>query len=98
MTLKEFNAWLDGFSESIDGSPTAKQWEKIQKRIKQIEPDKEIQIERIRERDYWYPRPWYPTWVSSGTTYGTGTSSSNISFNSQLENQAYEVGKFEATQ
>lgn len=44
MTLKEFQAWLDGFSESIKGSPNERQWKKIQKRISEIVPDKEVEV------------------------------------------------------
>lgn len=33
MTISEFRAWLEGFSEAIDGAPTAEQWEKIKEKI-----------------------------------------------------------------
>lgn len=33
MTISEFQAWLDGFSEAIDGAPTPAQWEKIKEKV-----------------------------------------------------------------
>jgi hypothetical protein len=36
MTVDEFKAWLSGFSEAIDGAPTAAQWAKIQDKIKSL--------------------------------------------------------------
>lgn len=36
MTLSEFKAWFEGFTESMDGPPSLKQWERIQGRVKEI--------------------------------------------------------------
>lgn len=36
MTISEFKHWLDGFAESIDGSPTKKQWDKIRKKLDSV--------------------------------------------------------------
>lgn len=36
MTLSEFKAWFEGFTESMDGPPSLKQWERIQARVKEI--------------------------------------------------------------
>jgi len=34
MSFKEFQAWLDGYSESFDkGRPNKEQWEKVQKKM-----------------------------------------------------------------
>ena len=33
MTISEFRAWLEGFSEAIGEAPTAEQWEKIKEKI-----------------------------------------------------------------
>jgi hypothetical protein len=33
MTLSEFKAWLEGYSEAIDSSPTTSQWNLILEKI-----------------------------------------------------------------
>lgn len=37
MTLAEFKAWFEGFTESMEGQPTAKQWKRIKERVAQID-------------------------------------------------------------
>lgn len=112
MTLKEFNAWLDGFSESINGSPNKEQWKKIQAKIALIKPDKEVTVERVRYNDYWIPRPWYPTgitWTSSSGATGGSMANSKIAdlaitqtprstYSTQLESQAYQIGMLEGAE
>ncbi len=39
MTLTEFNAWLEGFEEAIDGTPTKAQWKKIRAKMATVTPD-----------------------------------------------------------
>lgn len=36
MTLSEFKAWFEGFTEGMDATPTEKQWERIKARIGEI--------------------------------------------------------------
>ena len=37
MTLSEFKAWLDGYSEAFtSGAPTAAQWEKIREKLGEV--------------------------------------------------------------
>lgn len=36
MTLSEFKAWFEGFTEGIDGAPSAKQFEKIKAEVNEI--------------------------------------------------------------
>lgn len=36
MTLNEFKAWFDGFSEGMDGPPGENQWERIKARVGEI--------------------------------------------------------------
>lgn len=36
MTLSEFKAWFDGFTEDMPGAPTKKQWERIKSRVGEI--------------------------------------------------------------
>lgn len=36
MTLSEFKAWFEGFTEAMDGPPGLKAWERIHARVKEI--------------------------------------------------------------
>lgn len=38
MTLNEFRAWFDGFSEAIGGAPTPEQWAKIKAKVHGLDP------------------------------------------------------------
>ncbi len=38
MTMAEFNAWLEGFEEAIDGTPTKAQWKKIRAKLDTVMP------------------------------------------------------------
>lgn len=35
-TVSEFKAWFEGFTEAMDGPPDAKQWARIQSKVKEI--------------------------------------------------------------
>ena len=37
MTLSEFKAWFEGFTEDMDSAPNKKQWERIKARVKEID-------------------------------------------------------------
>lgn len=69
MTLGEFKAWFEGFTECIDKQPTQKQWKRICQRVGEIDeiPTRwPVFIER-----YWPPRRrWDDRWwsVSNNTT------------------------------
>lgn len=36
MTLQEFKAWFDGFTEGMPGTPNKDQWKRIKARVKEI--------------------------------------------------------------
>lgn len=69
MTLEEFRAWFDGFTEEMSGPPTEKQWKRIKARVKEIDgnsPSYPVFIER-------YYRPWYrphyePHWTATNNS------------------------------
>jgi len=65
MTLQEFKAWFDGFTENIGERPSAKQWERIQARVKEID-GAAVSYPVFVER-YW-PRylPGLPYWQQPG--------------------------------
>lgn len=83
MTLQEFKAWFEGFTEYMDASPNKKQWERIKRRVKEI--DGAVTTYQVFVDRYWPLRPPYPhthwgaapytlptVWCSGGTTGGVG--------------------------
>jgi hypothetical protein len=36
MTLSEFKAWLEGFTEAIGGPPSQEQWDRIKEKVASI--------------------------------------------------------------
>lgn len=63
MTLTEFKAWFEGFTEDMDGAPSEKQWERIKSRVG------EVNGAPVTERVYvdrYYPTIWngIPRWGS----------------------------------
>lgn len=72
MTLAEFKAWFDGFSETMDGPPNEKQWDRIKARVAEISNTPisyPIFVERYRE-PY---RRWYDSPVIWGSAQNTGS-------------------------
>lgn len=75
MHLSEFQAWFEGYTEEMTGTPSKTQWAKIKKRVKEITADytpAPIFIEKyVRPwRQYWETDRLYGPWVKS-LTYGT---------------------------
>lgn len=78
MTLSEFKAWFEGFSEGIEAAPTAEQFAKIKAKVALIDGSPityPIFIDRYR---WWQDRIWtaadpYPY---TATLSGVGVSSS----------------------
>lgn len=101
MTLSEFKAWFEGFTENIDGTPSKKQWERIQARVAEID-GKVVTREIIRDRylPYQaYPRPY---WNDLGITYCTNSVGEAKALNAvgfDASAAMHDVGKieFEAT-
>lgn len=70
MTLQEFKAWFEGFTESMHGeAPTTKQWKRIQERVGEI--DGTPVTERVFIDRYW---PYYYPYAGAGSfSSGYGT-------------------------
>jgi hypothetical protein len=68
MTLNEFRAWLDGYAASIDGAPTAEQWEAIKAKLVAVEEGAPMSAPwpgegtKRRPDDCIISRPHAPTW------------------------------------
>lgn len=74
MTLAEFKAWFEGFTEDMDDAPNEKQWERIKARIKDIDGvavTREVYVDR-----HWWPTRYSPPW-NNGVVYGHGGIASN---------------------
>ncbi len=70
MTLSEFKAWFEGFTEDLAGPPNKKQWERIKVRVGEI-TGQPISYPVYIDR-YVRPNPLYgPIWTS---LYGVGQS------------------------
>lgn len=55
MTLSEFKAWFEGFTEDMDGPPNERQWKRVKERVKEITGV--ALTERVFVDKFW-PRPW----------------------------------------
>lgn len=66
MTPSEFKAWFEGYTEGMMGPPTARQWERVKARVREIDGaatpypvflDKYV----MPYREHWPLRPLEPT-------------------------------------
>lgn len=93
MTLAEFKAWFDGYTEDMDGAPTAKQWKRIKKRVAEIDGQTltyPVYIDR-----YIRPYPWLREyWHSTCSSNAAPASNSAEAFNSAQG--MHVIGKAEA--
>jgi hypothetical protein len=73
MTLAEFKAWFEGFTEDMESAPTTKQWKRIKDRVKQI--DGTVLTREVVYRDRWWRDYWSaPIWNEPLVArYGSGT-------------------------
>lgn len=108
MMLAEFKAWFEGYTEGLEGAPTAAQFARIKERVKEISGTPVT--ERIFIDKYWPSifHPWSPpmtTWMSNtAADYRKAMQGESISaigmdvappFNSA--SAMYALGKTEAT-
>lgn len=82
MTLAEFKAWFEGFTETLEGQPNKKQWERIKERIAQI--DGAFLTREVVYRDRYWPtyvntHPWHSVYFGavSQNLAGSGLSAGN---------------------
>lgn len=78
MTLSEFKAWFEGFTEGMDGPPSLKQWERIQARVKDISGQAvtyPVFIDRYVEP---YRRWYYAAGTNGGVNIGYSAGSCTL--------------------
>lgn len=83
MTSDDFRAWLSGFSEAVDGTPTEAQWARILEKLGHVVPVAPIIPADLPKanvaRPHWHtgnppPHNWpYPFTTSSVGTLTNGT-------------------------
>lgn len=77
MTLAEFKAWFEGFSELMEGAPSEKQWERIKARVAEI--DGSVTTYPVFVERYIPPyRRWYDGVWMSGPIVGCGSPTDGI--------------------
>ncbi|MGI9507143.1 MAG: hypothetical protein ACR2RE_29225 [Geminicoccaceae bacterium] len=76
MTLSEFKAWFEGFTEAMEKPPNAKQWKRICARVKEIDGERTtwpVFVDRYEPRHTFtpgYPLPYWMTWNTTGGLSG----------------------------
>ena len=76
MTLAEFKAWFEGFTEGFGGAPSDAQWTRIKARVKEIDGTAITQtvfVDRYWPTYYREYRPYY-----SGTPLGGSLSGMSV--------------------
>jgi hypothetical protein len=79
MTLSEFKAWFEGYTEGLDGAPTEKQFKRIKAKVAEITGtpiSQTVFIDRYRDyHHYWQ----HPVWGGAvGIGYSAGSISGNV--------------------
>ncbi len=106
MKLDEFKAWFDGYTESMEGPPSAKQWKRIKERVAEVDGvavSYPVYIDR-------YVRPYYPYWSAPCTATGLNAHAQTYDYYRNVMSAAgtannfdgvtamYAAGKAEAAQ
>lgn len=110
MTLSEFKAWFEGFTESMEGAPDESQWQRIKARVKEIDgvaTTKTVFVDRYIEvsyRRFWPNVPYWSvdalgSYMSAGTIdHGNGLMSQSTPGKADLFNShaaMLDLGKAE---
>jgi hypothetical protein len=102
MTLAEFKAWFEGFTEDMDGAPSEKQFQKIRAKVKEITgtPMAPVVIREYvdRYRPYW-STPAVPYYIANGVGISggmiVGDASAQSAVSAQPETLLHDLGKAE---
>lgn len=97
MTLSEFKAWFEGFTECMESAPSADQWKRIQVRVKEIDG---IAVTKTVFVDRYLP-PYRPYWTQNldmfGVSVGTPLMSTCSADSFESHNAMLDLGKAEYT-
>lgn len=98
MTLSEFKAWFEGFTECMDGAPDKDQWKRIKARVKEIDG---TPITKTVFVDRYVSAPYRPYWAQRLDVFGI--SDATVSMNAgksdcfESHGAMLELGKAEYT-
>ena len=65
MTINEFKAWLEGFSEAVGEAPTPDQWGKIKAKIADLVPFAPAPAPTVFPHPMRNPSPILPPWTTT---------------------------------
>jgi hypothetical protein len=71
MTLQEFKAWFEGFTEGMPGAPNKDQWKRIKARVKEIDGVAVTYPVFIDRYVHHYPHYVWPTFTNGAGTIAT---------------------------
>lgn len=73
MTLSEFKAWFEGYTEGLEAAPTKAQFDRIKEKVKEISGapiTQTVFLDRYRD----YQRHWgQPVWYGGSAGYSVGS-------------------------
>ncbi len=93
MTLAEFKAWFEGFTETLEAAPNEKQWERIKARVAEIDGaaiTKTVFVERYHDvyRRWWETPMVYGSPISCSSSSSSLDVRSSVSFNAGVGDMA----------
>mgnify|MGYP006921299578 CR=1 FL=1 len=78
MTLNEFKAWLEGFSDAMGDTPTPEQWAKIKAKLATVRDDRPFSPSiPAYPRSPSVPGIYGPTWTCGTQTLGVDAVATN---------------------
>lgn len=104
MTLAEFKAWFEGFTEGMEAAPDEDQWKRIKARVAEINGvtvTKTVFVDHYVDpyRRYWPSVPYWNAYSTSGVMdHGNGLCSQSSPGKSDLFNSSaamVDLGKAE---
>lgn len=101
MTLSEFKAWFEGFTEDMDARPTEKQWKRIKARVKEIDGTAITREVYYRNWPYWGPYYYAASpYSASGASVSSRAAALNVGIGANTasangSNALFDAGKAE---
>jgi hypothetical protein len=89
MQLSEFKAWFEGFTESMSGAPTKKQFDRIKERVAEIDGKPIVQTVWLNDYHRYYWPHNYPYNYPQGIFGGMGQATSAASLGALTIQSAY---------
>ena len=92
MTLAEFKAWFEGFTESMDGPPNAEQWDRIKERVALV--DGTVLTREVIYRDRYWPHYVHGVYYGGTSTLTARAVGANaLTSNASVSSSLMDLGK-----